>query len=288
MDAIRELRELGGVARAGELTRRGVSPGLLRALSESGTLWRPRKGWYVLPECGRDVARAVRVGGQVACVSAAAHHGLWVPDVEERLHVAVDPRIGRLRGPDDRRSRWEPGYEGVAIHWSRHSAHAVQPIGELIAEVARCVGPEDAFAVLESALRTRKLRRSDLPRLRDALTHPLQRLLPYSSQASGSGSESHFKLLLLELGLPFRQQVEIPRVGRVDFVVGDDLIVEVDSRQHHADIARDRRRDAEASAAGYRSMHVLYGQVMYERDLVRRALIGSVVRGDTIAHRRSA
>lgn len=88
------------------------------------------------------------------------------------------------------------------------------------------------------------------------------------------------KLLLISLGLPFRQQVWIPGVGRVDFLVGRDLVIEVDSREFHPDSLVDRRRDAILSAQGLRSLRFLYAQVAHDLDQVRDAIVGAVVRGD--------
>lgn len=61
-------------------------------------------------------------------------------------------------------------------------------------------------------------------------------------------------------------QVKIPGLGRVDFLVGKRLIIEVDSRAFHDtedSFERDRERDLKAAALGYITIRVTYKQVMH-------------------------
>jgi very-short-patch-repair endonuclease len=77
--------------------------------------------------------------------------------------------------------------------------------------------------------------------------------------------------------------VEIAGVGRVDFVIGDRLVVEVDSEQYHTDPAKyegDRRRDAALSILGLRVLRFSYHQIMDEWSTVDRAVMAAVARGD--------
>lgn len=63
---------------------------------------------------------------------------------------------------------------------------------------------------------------------------------------AGSGSETRVRLFLQQRRFTVRPQVFIPGVGRVDLLVGESLIIECDSEQHHAAGARyrmDRVRD---------------------------------------------
>lgn len=77
--------------------------------------------------------------------------------------------------------------------------------------------------------------------------------------------------------------MQIPGIGRVDFVVGDRLIIEVDSRAHHErtpDYERDRRRDAAASTHGYRVLRFTYRQVFDDWRSVEEAIMAAYLRGD--------
>ena len=61
-----------------------------------------------------------------------------------------------------------------------------------------------------------------------------------------------------------RAQVEIEGVGRVDFLVGDLLIVETDGFEFHADketFTKDRGRDRRAAALGYRTIRITWDDV---------------------------
>lgn len=83
--------------------------------------------------------------------------------------------------------------------------------------------------------------------------------------------------------LPLRRQVPIPGVGRVDFLVGTRLVIEVDSREHHErtpDYERDRCRDARLSALGYRVVRFTYRQVFEHWPVVAAAIWAAVARGD--------
>ena len=98
-----------------------------------------------------------------------------------------------------------------------------------------------------------------------------------------SGTESIFWNRIQPFDLDVRRQVVIGRVGRVDFVVGERLVVEIDGAAYHADSEQfeaDRRRDAMLSRLGYRVLRFSYTQVMFRWAEVEAALIGALVRGD--------
>ena len=54
--------------------------GIEHALA-AGEIQRIRQGWYANPWLPPDQARAARIGGQLACGSAAETLGLWTPRV---------------------------------------------------------------------------------------------------------------------------------------------------------------------------------------------------------------
>ena len=81
-----ELRRLEGVAHLQDLLAAGFTRYQVAAMMRQGQLLRPRIGWYVAPWHDAAVVRAVRVGGRLTCVSAAASYGLPVP-LDRRVHV---------------------------------------------------------------------------------------------------------------------------------------------------------------------------------------------------------
>lgn len=79
-------------------------------------------------------------------------------------------------------------------------------------------------------------------------------------------------------GVRVRQKVQIGP-DRVDFVLGDRLIVELDSREFH-EKERDYARDARLVARGYRVLRFSYRQVMFEWPTVLAAVSAAIGRGD--------
>jgi very-short-patch-repair endonuclease len=90
--------------------------------------------------------------------------------------------------------------------------------------------------------------------------------------------ESGMRVLLLDAGLgPVRSQVHVPRVGWVDLLVQERVVVEVDGYAVHRDrFSEDRRRDAELARLGHVVLRFTYEQVLrrpgWVLDVVRDAL----------------
>ena len=98
-----------------------------------------------------------------------------------------------------------------------------------------------------------------------------------------SGLETLARLHLRGHNLQVRSQVQIMGVGRVDLVVGDRLVLELDSRAHHTDhdaYERDRARDLELVRRGYLVVRVTYLQVMTGWANVERAILEITRRGE--------
>ena len=94
-----------------------------------------------------------------------------------------------------------------------------------------------------------------------------------------SGLESLLRLRLRRIGIALASQVEIPGVGRVDFVLGDRLILEVDGgtatrapSQRHKDLVR----DAVAAAHGFDTLRFDYALVVHDWPLVEAAILAKV------------
>lgn len=80
-----------------------------------------------------------------------------------------------------------------------------------------------------------------------------------------------------------RRQVVIPGVGRVDFLLGERLITEVDGSAHHSgpeQFEADRRRDALLSARGFRVLRFSYRQVTSRWFEVEASVRAAIARGD--------
>ncbi len=263
-----------------ELHRLGIGRAGIARMVASGEIVRIRQGWYGNPWLPVPQAQAARVGGQLACGSAAAALGLWSPPLTT-LHVCVDSDDVALRHPTRYTQRL--GTAAVTVHWTGRDHEGTRTLVSLetcIRQAALCQPAEFTFAVVESGLQRGVLDRATWDRLLADLPRTVRRRLRGAAGRSESGSESVFRYRLAKCGVRARQQVHIPGVGRVDFLIGDRLVVEIDSLAHHSDPAGDRRRDARLSARGYRVLRFMYTQVMDAWPEVEAAVVAAMARGD--------
>ena len=277
----RDIRELGDLAATHELKRRGHTQAGLRGGVRTGLIVRIRKGWYALPDLDDVLARAARVGGRLTCVSAAAYLGLWEGIAAQTLHVAVLDRACQLRDTDDYTERIDPDDPAIVVHWSDDyigGDRLVVDAATMLEHIVQCCDPEFSFVVAEAVLRDRHLTTGEYQRLLERLPRRMRGELAHATSKSGSGSESTFSFRMRKLGVHFRQQVLVG-VDRVDFLIGDRLIVEIDSVAHHT-LLENCRRDARLSALGFRVIRFMFSQIVHEWESVRRSLLAALSRGD--------
>lgn len=268
------LREQGGVVTAAQLvalghTRRQIREGL------GGSLRTIRHGWFAAPGAGADVEAAVAAGGCLTCVSVLRLRGAWIPEGLGRVHA----RRSRSREPASKAGVvWCP----VPLAPVRRP---IDPLPVAIRSAARCLDDEDLVVVCDSLLHKGLV---DQAALREWL--PGDRRVERCEPRSESGTESMVRLRLTSAKVRFDVQVQLDGVGRVDFLIGRRLIVEIDSRAHHdspAAYAEDRRRDRAAVARGYVVLRLTYQDVVHDwprawenlRAIVRAGDHLSAVRG---------
>jgi very-short-patch-repair endonuclease len=83
------------------------------------------------------------------------------------------------------------------------------------------------------------------------------------------------------LGIRLECQVQIPSVGRVDFVLAELLILEADGAENHDSEShrhRDLLRDAEASRHGYETLRFDYAMIVHDWPIVEAAIIAAIDR----------
>lgn len=269
--------ERGGLIPTYRLRQRGISPRRIAALCHAGLLVRVRQGWYVLPGTPRTVIEAVRVGGQLTCHHALDLHGVWV-FTETRLHVAVNRDAVQLRSAGDPRRRRDRDDTETRIHWRRASTATtamISTVSDALTDYALCASEENVAVAVDSALHLGLIGQE----------HPVASRCA-SRGVIGvceSGTETLFWLRMRRHRLQIARQVRFPGVGRVDFLIGERLIVEVDGRGFHdteSTFENDRRRDAHLSTLGYRVLRFSYRQVVDEWHLVESAVLAAVSRGD--------
>lgn len=262
------------VVKTSRLHREGLSGADVERLVRSGRYRRLGRGWLATPAAPLDVVTALGSGHRLTCVSAAAHHGLWVPpsrgihayrsrNVEEEAPVSLV-----LHRPEPR--RW-PDEEPVA------------DLPLTLLHSVRCLGTADAAILFESAWNRRLIDQAGLVdvvrRLPVRARKPLARL----RSVAESGTETRVRWWLEGLGVPVRPQVQLDDVGRVDLLVGRRWVIECDSVAHHTSresYEDDRRRDLVLGRSAYLSTRLTWHQVFLTWEATQEALLEMLRRGD--------
>jgi very-short-patch-repair endonuclease len=288
MEAIRRvLARGGGVATLAQLARAGHSEYSRASAIRRGEIVRVRNGWFASPDAPPQVVRAVRVGGRLSCISALAHHGLWtMPD--DLLHVSVPANSSRLRTPDDRQKSLDPrAVPSIAIHWRRYpsgapSTSSVDSIGEAVAHLISCRDLDTAIVTIDSALNKQLLSSARLGEILKWMPAKYAHIANLVDPKSQSGLETLARLRLRRRGIRVRTQVEVSGVGHVDTLIGDRLILELDSRAHHLgkNYELDRARDLVAIDHGYLPLRVTYQRVLHQWQSVEEVVLRIVRRGE--------
>ncbi len=262
----------GGVFRALSLRRIADPRPALDILLRRGQVIRIRRGWYSSPSADHSVVRAVGSGGVLSCLSALQFAGIWVP-AASGLHVRVD------------RSAIVAAHEiHVCGAFGRLPTPlaAVDPVQVALRAATGCTRADEMLAVLDSAVLRGHIRKSDLAAHLAGTTGKAIRLSGQVMWAD-SGTESLARYRLRRLGLRVQTQVTIPGVGRVDLLIGDRLVLEIDSVSFHDGedwYHRDRRRDLLLTELGYRTLRVSWEQVTYGWPEVEAAILSIVAAGE--------
>ena len=266
MDTVATLTRLGGVASRAQLESTGL-PGAAIDRSVGRGVRRVRRGWYATDSAHPDVVRAVEVGGALSCVSALAALGVWtLPHHELHVRVARGVRLGPTRG--------------VRVHWSAATDRLDFPLDSPVRAfelMLRCADLTASIVAADSAL-NRRLIASDELAMMCAATPRGRLVLGRLDGASESGLETVARIRLRRLGVGVQAQVTIASVGRVDLLIGDRLVLELDGARWHGDFESDRRRDRALVAAGYIVVRASYAQVLHEWSEVETQILTLVRR----------
>ncbi|NDZ93588.1 DUF559 domain-containing protein [Streptomyces sp. SID6673] len=261
-----------GVASWAQLRGLGVTQSRLRRACEDGDLRLLRRGWYATRSSNTSVAAAVAAGGVVSCVSALKLHGVWIPPGPRKMHIR-----GREAAHRSGAHRYCKQYAPP-----EREVDAVDGIRTALRHALKCLDEEGIVVVCDSILHQQLLERSDLDEVFIGAPRRIRRLLDRCDADAESGTETMVRCRLRALGMRVRVQHRITGVGRVDLLVGDRLIIEIDSVEYHdrspEQIEKDRRRDEEAARLGYVTLRFSYRRVVNEwaqaeatvLDLVRR------------------
>lgn len=281
-NAQRDIEDLGQLASMSELLARGHSQAFIRSSVGRGEIIRVRKGWYCLPTLSAPYQAAARVGGRLTCVSLAEATGLWIPPGTRRLHVAVTGNACQLRTTADYHQRLSvDSPDLVAVHWNDDRRAGTRYSTDLVSALARtstCLGIESAFVLCESALFRRVLSQNQFAGVLDGVPNTARTRLALAGSLSESGTESLFSFRASGFGVRIRQQVWLGP-DRVDFLLGERLVIEIDSVAHH-DPTEGAKRDARLSVLGYRVLRFMYTQIVGDWPGVEAAVMAALSRGD--------
>ena len=267
-----------GVAKLSTFVAAGLTPHQVAAILRRGVMHRPRNGWFTDVTVPWQGTHAIRVGGFLACTSAADSWGLPVPPESwRRLHVAVAPNASRLRHNRDRFRQVKVGDDTeVELHW----VDLVDPpvgwrtsLVDTLLQLVDCVPEDWSVAALDAALhRPWKgepiLSEEEYARFALLLPRRKRKLLRQVNALAGSCLES-----LLRLGLDRRgigpQTLQFSPDGRrfVDILVGSRLLLEADGAEFH-DPEKDAIRDADFRSLGYVVLRFTYEQIVFDLEAV--------------------
>lgn len=233
----------------------------IRDAVTAGTLSRLRRGWYATTTTPAAVRIAARVGGRLTCLAALRMHGCWVPE-PIGIHVRVADGVSDARVP------------GTRVHWTAERVGpGVDNPQDALASALICSDLR-ALVVIADSLVNRRIISPDRIRAILATTPRGRHALGLHDPRAESGIETLVRLGLRRHRVRSRSQVWIPGVGRVDFLIGDRLVIEADGYEWHADpvaFERDRERDRELVRRGYLVVRASYTQVMRDLDAVMLA-----------------
>ena len=275
-DLLHDLGRLGHLAHTTQLNALGHGRRRVEEALASGRIFRVCRSWVAAPQASTSSVIAVLQRGKLTGPTALASYGVW-DAVDRRIHVQV--RHNRRGAPIESLTPLAAFTHekylraGVQRHWSeeRHPdrygvSWRVSVLDALIRVALDCPA-EQFLACVESALHTGRLSRASIPILFRSLPERMAPLRDKIDPAAESGLETLARLRLSGFVRQVRSQVEIPginpggRPGRVDLLLDDWLVIELDGDEFHDPVA-DRARNGALVRRGYRSHRFGHVQVI--------------------------
>jgi very-short-patch-repair endonuclease len=279
MELDRVLEQYGGIASLKLLGQLGLSDRKVADALKDGRLIRIRRGRYATPATHPDVAAAVRAGGRLTCVSALRLYGTWLLP-EAQLHVRVARGVDAVRAPR------------IRVHWSdeRGWGHPLDSPAVALATALRCAPQRQAVVAVDSVANKRLLTLAEIETA-CAMTARGRAVFRLMDAMSESGLESLARLALRRHRVRLRSQFFVEGVGRVDLLIGDRLVLELDGEAWHGDFDRDRARDRALVVSGYLVLRVSYRQLMADWPGIEAQILELVRRDEHLwraRHRRKS
>lgn len=273
-----------GVVRTKQLLDTGLTRREVQSIAKSGQIEKVRRGWWASKTypVNSDVLQAVKAGGVLTGPSALKARGVWCPAEIKTLAV---------RGSDRRRKKKTKAKDNHNWYYlDRERAQRV-PRSCDDADTALLVTMlhytcTQATVLADSAVERKLLTADEVKSAADLAGHRGAAVMRHFDESAGSGTETMLRIWLNQHRIKYRTQVKIEEVGRVDFLVGKRLVIEVDSQTYHRTeeaYRNDRERDRKLVARGYLVMRLTYEEVTGELDEVGDYILEIVGRDD---HRR--
>lgn len=155
------------------------------------------------------------------------------------------------------------------MHWTRNP---VDPAGDLLAlesvvnmlmHVAKCQPLDYAVAVFDSAVRKGTVHIDELRSLAKIHGGRFRRVVELTTTESDSGIESITRVRLLRAGVSAQVKID---GHRVDLLIGERLVIQLDGKPHLTDpaqLARDRAQDRRLRRMGYTVLRYGYSEVVF-------------------------
>lgn len=256
-----------GILTLSQLASIGWTKWQIELAVRTGSLQRVRPGWFGRGAQPQAIA-AVRLGGCISCFSALRLRGVWVPE-RKGWHV----RTARHRGPS-----------GCRPHGPQPPvASVIDDIETSFRCVLRCGSREDILVVVDSLLHSGSATREELRSWMRFSPARTRSLLDLADERSEAGTETMVRMRLRALRVATRIQVRVMQGVRVDLLIGDRLVIECDSKEHHTDLEayeRDRARDRRLVARGFLVIRLSYRQIHDDWPAIEQDILAVVRRGD--------
>ncbi|MDR6989901.1 very-short-patch-repair endonuclease [Paenarthrobacter nitroguajacolicus] len=271
MEPEEALRRLGGAARRPALSRLGVSDAALRRGVRRGVL-QPQRGVYALP--GADASYVeLAVNRQVlTCISAASFHHLWVLTSDGPLHV--------------HQARGDASATGVhhgGLLLPPHPFRPVASLADVLIHALRCRAWTEALVMVECAVvRGDMTVEFLLRRLQGKRNGKAREVLSWVDYGAESLLETLARTHFRKAGIKVVSQYHVEGAGRMDLLLEEWLLVELDGRHHSewAQVKKDHRRGNVSAAKGFTVLRYYYADVVHNPEAMVREVLTVLARGN--------
>jgi len=275
-----------GFLTTAELRAQGHTVGSLRREIEAGRLERVIRGWYARPGTDRGAIRAMRLGGRLGCVSALRLHNARCPP-DQGTHIEfpsfASGRRLAVRGlPDDAVVHWHGKQDATG------SAFPVVPIEVAVDRMLACQPPHLAIAVLDSLLFRRCITENRLRSVVAAGPARSRFLVDHLEPRSEEGIESIVRFRLAMAGVVAKVQVTLRSRDRLDLLIDDWLVLELDGRATHAQqkaFTADRVRTARLLRGSRLVLQFASATVLYDWDFIEDTVLDVMAKHAPIRRR---